>query len=66
MKKKRSHGSRGKRKGRVWPGALTASTKRQQYKWRQLLARVDALPLSGGQRQALLDEGYVRIFAKGK
>ena len=49
---------------RYWPGTLTRSTKRQQYKWRQLTSRLDALPLSDGQRQALLDEGYVQIFMK--
>jgi hypothetical protein len=52
-------------RGKVWPGALTPSTKRQQYKWRQLKARIDSDPsLSSGERQRLLDEGYQRIFQR--
>jgi hypothetical protein len=51
---------------RVWPGATNASTKRQQYKWRQLIGRVDAQGLNEHERQKRLDEGYRKIFMGGR
>jgi hypothetical protein len=56
---------RRRKKGRVWPGALSPSTKRQQYKWRQLVGRLENVRgISDTQRQILLDEGYKKIFHK--
>lgn len=64
MAKKRK---RKKSKGRVWPGAILPSKKRQQYKWRQLTSRIDAdSSLGSGERQRLLDEGYRKIFMGGQ
>jgi hypothetical protein len=60
-KKKRSHGSRGKR----WtaPGASSPSSKRQQYKWQQFLGKLGQNPnLESREVQAKIAAAYKNIF----
>jgi hypothetical protein len=50
-------------KGRVWPGALTPSTKRQQKRWQRLIGQVESdSTLTDAERQRRFDEGYRAIF----